>query len=80
MNTDNPAQTFGQKAVGATFNPSQSTLVDEIKNRFAAVIDLLALYRAGDDVTDEQKRMYSIAITDAQAACMWAVKSATWKE
>lgn len=70
---------FGDKAVGLTFNPSGDPLVHELKRYFAAVIDVLQ--RERQTVTsDEKKRMYSIAITEAQAAQMWAVKAATWWE
>ncbi len=70
--------TFGQKAVGLTFNPGGNTVVNEIKSDFAGVIDLL--YEQKEKATNgEVKRMYSVAITEAQAAQMWAVKAATWQ-
>ena len=44
----------------------------------AEFIDTCASYR--EKATDpEVKRMYSVAITEAQTAQMWAVKAATWK-
>lgn len=59
--------TFGQKAVGFTFNPSNDPNVMAIKDVFAKAIDLLATQRAV--TTDpEIKRMLSIAITEAQTA------------
>lgn len=72
-------RTFGQKAVGLDFNPSNSVLVQEIKETFAGVIDLLndACALTNDEAV---KRMYSVAITDAQTAQMWGVKAATWRE
>jgi hypothetical protein len=71
-------RTFGQRAVGLDFNPSGSELVREIKETFAGVIDLLndACTLANDEAV---KRMYLLAITDAQTAQMWAVKAATWR-
>lgn len=76
MNTQREL-TFGEKAVGMTFNPGGNTHVTAIKALFGYAIDDLNTRRAmtGDP---EQKRMYSIAITEAQTAQMWAVKAVTW--
>lgn len=69
--------TFGEKAVGLTFNPSQDENVQQIKERYAATIDHLNdLRNATED--GEQKRLLSVAITEAQGAQMWAVKAVTW--
>jgi hypothetical protein len=70
--------TFGEKAVGRTFNPGSIPEVDEVKLDFANIIDTLNDMRteSGDA---EVKRMLSLAITDAQTAQMWAVKAITWK-
>lgn len=70
--------TFGEKAVGLTFNPSNNPDVDEIKRTFAAAIDKMNDLRlsSGDP---EIKRMASNAITYAQTAQMWAVKAVTWQ-
>jgi hypothetical protein len=72
---------FGEKAVGLTFNPSNSHEVDKCKQEFAAVIDRMNYLR---NLTDnaEVKRMASVAsvaITEAQTAQMWAVKAITWR-
>jgi hypothetical protein len=81
--------TFGQKAVGASFNPSAITSVDRLKALYAEIIDLCAAGRAyanapSDAVapkpSPEAVRLYSIAITEAQGAQMWAVKAATWRD
>jgi hypothetical protein len=70
--------TFGQKAVGLTFNPSGDPNVLAFKEQCAAFIDACNNFR--NNATDpEVKRMYSVAITYAQNAQMWAVKAATWK-
>lgn len=70
--------TFGEKAVGLTFNPSGDVDVAQCKREFAAVIDHMNGLRAYS--TDpEVKRMASIAITEAQTAQMWAVKALTWR-
>jgi len=69
---------FGEKAVGLTFNPSSNETVDSIKRKFASIIDQLANLRS-DTNNLEMKRMYSVAITEAQTAQMWAVKAVTWQ-
>ena len=73
-------QTFGQKAVGLSFNPSGTTEVERIKSLFAEVIDGLDSLRGAAGATPEQKRLASLAITEAQGAQMWAVKAVTWKD
>ena len=77
MDTKSP--TFGEKAVGLTFNPSGDNAVNEVKASFARAIDLMNELRENCH-SPEQERMYSIAITDAQAAQMWAVKAITWRD
>lgn len=70
--------TYGERAVGITFNPSKFPAVDDCKAIVAAFIDQMHELRS--TTTDpEVKRMCSVAITDAQAAQMWAVKAITWK-
>ncbi len=71
-------QTFGQKAVGLSFNPSNDSLVDHFKVKFAALIDEANNVRETSD-DPEVKRMASIAITELQTAQMWIVKAVTWK-
>jgi hypothetical protein len=71
--------TYGQKACGVSFNPSGDPVVADIKERFAAIIDQLNDLRIVA-TTPEQARLYSVAITEAQASQMWAVKAVTWTE
>ena len=70
--------TFGEKAVGLTFNPSGDDAVAQCKAEFAAVIDRMNDLRSTTD-SQEVKRMASAAITEAQTAQMWAVKAITWR-
>jgi len=70
--------TFGEKAVGLTFNPGGNAEVNTIKAAFAAIIDQLNDLRTQAGPGDKG-RMYSEAITDAQSAQMWAVKAITWQ-
>jgi hypothetical protein len=70
--------TYGQKAVGLTFNPSNDDKVQIIKAQFSDIIDGLSNERDRTN-HDEVKRMLSVAITEAQTAQMWAVKAVTWQ-
>jgi hypothetical protein len=70
--------TFGERAVGLTFNPSGDETVNSLKVLYAQIIDILHDDRQA--VGGEKSRLYSIAITEAQGAQMWSVKAATWKE
>jgi len=69
--------TYGESAVGLKFNPSGSSDVDACKRMFAEIIDNLDASR-GRVSDGEHKRLFSVAITEAQTAQMWAVKAITW--
>ena len=69
---------YGQKAVGITFNPGGHTEVEHCKTLFASIIDQMDELRSRTD-NAEVRRMASIAITEAQTAQMWAVKAITWR-
>lgn len=73
------SQTFGQKAVGLSFNPSQSNEVDLCKSNCAKLIDQMHKLRQTSE-SPEQRRLASVAITEMQTAQMWAVKALTWKD
>jgi len=70
--------TFGERAVGLSFNPSGDDAVAQCKREFAAAIDRMNDLRTSSS-DPEVKRMASVAITEAQAAQMWAVKALTWR-
>jgi hypothetical protein len=76
--SENRELTYGEKAVGLTFNPSNDDAVANCKAEFAKVIDRMNDLRNSTD-NAEVKRMCSVAITEAQTAQMWAVKAITWK-
>ncbi|MFN3496263.1 MAG: hypothetical protein ACK40L_17320, partial [Hydrogenophaga sp.] len=59
--------------------PGQDPQVHLSKKGFSELIDQLNAIR-GLSESIEQKRLCSIAITEAQAAQMWAVKALTWKD
>jgi len=71
--------TYGQKAVGLSFNPSNDDEVGKAKQGCADLIDQMN-YLRNISTSQEQKRLCSIAITELQAAQMWAVKAITWKD
>lgn len=79
--------TFGEKAVGVSFNPSGDVSVQKLKELYASIIDILNEFRNNEEVASspnmlsgEHKRLASVAITEAQGAQMWAVKAITWKD
>jgi len=69
--------TPGEKAVGITFNPGGNPVVEEIKRRYADIINLLEDFRSNAP-TPGAARHASIAITDAETAQMRAVKAVTF--
>jgi hypothetical protein len=73
---ETPELTFGEKAVGLTFNPAGNEKVAKLKSLYAEIIDVLNDDRGEN--RDERARLSSVAITEAQGAQMWAVKAVTW--
>lgn len=77
----NKTLTFGQKAVGLTFNPSGDDRVGQAKQAFADIIDMI-----GDPSQDTEKRSYlynitrTAAINTSMLAQMAVVKFLTWKD
>jgi hypothetical protein len=71
--------TFGERAVGLTFNPSGDPKVAKLKELYAEIIDICDESRQALMGGSEAHRLYAVAITEAQGAQMWAVKAATWK-
>ena len=72
---DDRKPTFGEEAVGLSFNPSGDEKVTKLKQLYAEIIDLLNDDR--DVNRDERARLASVAITEEQGAQMWAVKAIT---
>lgn len=74
------SQTKGQYRVGSKFNPSGYTLVNDIKTRAAALIDLIESIPsdgAGGAPEGEVARLKALAQTDIETAAMHGVKAAT---
>lgn len=74
-----PVLSYGQKAVGISFNPSGSNEVNAFKQIMAVAIDDLNDLRT-QSTSGEVKRLCSVAITELQTAQMWGVKALTWKD
>jgi hypothetical protein len=64
------AVTLGEKRVQRNFNPSANPQVELLKTKYAAIIDALEVIR-----TNKNDREVSIAQTEAETSCMYAVKS-----
>jgi len=63
--------TLGQKRVQRNFNPSSNTIIEGLKQSYADLIDKLeSLREEGKD-----NRCLSIAQTELETSCMYAVKS-----
>lgn len=63
--------TIGEDRVRVKFNPSQDSVVDQIKQKTAELIDLCEFLKSQDP------RLAALAQTDYEKAAMWAVKAAT---
>lgn len=71
---------YGEKAVGLTFNPSQSPQAQEIKHLYAMIIDTIKnLPDPTDGGVSEKSLLIEEAIRQAQTSLMWAVKVITYK-
>ena len=69
--------TFGEKAVGLSFNPSGNMHVHNCKLGFARLIDQMHELRNNANSSD-QARHAALAITALEDAQMRAVKALTW--
>jgi hypothetical protein len=71
---------LGEDRVRIKFNPSDNSLVSQIKQKSAELIDLCERTNnasSGESVTGEEKRLWALAQTHYEDAAMWAVKAAT---
>ncbi len=69
--------TFGEKSVGLEFNPGNDPKVQEVKELYAKIVDLLSGLGVSSGPS-ERLRNIKIAITQAEIACMCASKAITW--
>lgn len=63
--------TIGEDRVRIKFNPGSVDLVDQIKQKSAALIDLC------ETIKERDPRLAALAQTHYEDAAMWAVKCAT---
>jgi len=66
--------TKGEQRVRTTFNPNNDSVVDQIKQKTAELINLIDLINKPDV---EVHRLKALAQTVYEEAAMWAVKAAT---
>jgi len=78
-NTEDRTQSFGMKAVGLDFNPSNNADVQRAKELYAAIIDLLKSVSFWLEWLPTED-MLNKAIQEAQTAQMRAVKAITWRD
>jgi predicted DNA-binding protein YlxM (UPF0122 family) len=64
-------KTLGEIRVRTAFNPSEKTVVDQIKQSTAALINMC------EELKHKDLRLASLAQTAYEEAAMWAVKAAT---
>lgn len=76
------APTYGEKAVGLTFNPSNDPKVQEVKELFAKIIDIV--HELPVDTMTGFPTLRNIILTGAVIqsirAQMEVVKAITWKD
>jgi len=69
--------TIGEDRVRTKFNPSADSLVDQIKQKTAELIDMMGAIPVPTENGAETDRLISLARTAYEEAAMWAVKAAT---
>lgn len=78
-----PMPSFGDIAVGRTFNPSGNTNVETFKKEIAMFVDDLGKLPKPLGMTDAEAELYdnfvSTALSAALTAQMFSVKAATFK-
>lgn len=62
---------IGEQRVRTTFNPSANSIVDQIKQKTAELINMC------EQLKNKDARLASLAQTEYENAAMWAVKAAT---
>ncbi len=62
--------TLGQKRVQRNFNPTANPQVEDLKETFAKLIDVIELNR-----NERNGREIALAQTEAETSCMYAVKA-----
>jgi hypothetical protein len=70
---------LGETRVRTTFNPSNNTTVDQIKQKSADLINQVNEFPSPDvaEKINEFKRLTALSITAYELAAMWGVKALT---
>lgn len=74
---------IGEDRVRVKFNPSAETVVDQIKQKTAELINICNErnnFNAVPPLSTEEARLWIIAQQTYEEAAMWAVKAATGKQ
>lgn len=66
-------KTIGEKRVRTEFNPTDNSIIENIKQKAAELINMVENIKANDP------RLASLAQTSFEEGAMWAVKCATAK-
>lgn len=76
------SQTLGELRVRTSFNPSNDSAIDRIKQQTARIIDYLDEMSNGTEkeIAAEQRRLIEKAQDAYEEAAMWAVKAATFNK
>jgi hypothetical protein len=69
---------LGTDRVRIKFNPSDNSIVGQIKAKSAELIDLLEAARSQGSADKEAQRLWSLAQTAIEDGAMWGVKAATF--
>lgn len=80
---ENQELSFGQKAVGLSFNPSNDPTVQKLKELYAQIIDVCwenEVVELTGNQYSERADLFKLARRETQMAQMLAVKAATWKD
>ena len=71
---------IGEFRLRAKIYPSQEDIVDHIKQKTAAIINIVSEVRyegEQEPIANERERLVALALTKYEEASMWAVKAAT---
>lgn len=70
--------TLGEKRVRTTFNPGNNDKVQNLKEKFAHLINKVDSLRGDGMIEGEMARLISLSVTELETSCMYAIKAATY--
>lgn len=72
-------KTLGESRVRIDFNPAKNSLVDQVKQKSAELINIINGHPpANEENYGESVRLKALAMTAYEEAAMWAVKALTF--